>query len=132
RQAVLLAISRDSLLALAGEPVSEPVYSVVPAQLMAGGLTQEEANEAGVNYQQDVDQAKQLLAEAGYADGFAVDLVTSERSVYRLPYQVMADQLREIGITVNLEVVQHAAMHELIRQDANPLTLYVAYRPNAD
>lgn len=132
REAVILALSRESLIALAGEPVSEAVYSPVPAQLMTGGLTFEQATEAGVNYEPNVEQANALMAEAGYADGLEIDLVTSERPSYRLPYEVMAEQLRAIGITVNLEVVQHAAMHDLIRQDENVLTFYVAYRPNAD
>jgi peptide/nickel transport system substrate-binding protein len=29
-------------------------------------------------------------------------------------------------------VVDHATMHEQIRQDVNPIVLYVAFRPNAD
>ncbi|MGI8975678.1 MAG: ABC transporter substrate-binding protein, partial [Thermomicrobiales bacterium] len=81
---------------------------------------------------QDTARAMELLAEAGYEDGFEIDLVTSEMDSYRLNYEVLADELRQIGVTVNLEVVQHAAMHDLIRQDENALTFYVAYRPNAD
>jgi peptide/nickel transport system substrate-binding protein len=132
REAILLAIDRPSMIALSGEPVGEAVYSPVPAQLMAGGLTEEEATEAGVVYEQDLERAQELLTEAGYPDGFEIDLITSERPSYRLPYEVMAEELRQIGVTVNLEVVQHAAMHELIRQDENAITIYVAYRPNAD
>ena len=132
REAVMLAISRENHIALSGAPVGEAVYSPVPAQLMPGGLTEEEATEAGVNYEQDVERAQELLAEAGYPDGLEIDLVTSERDSYRRSYEVLAEELRQIGITVNLEVVQHAAMHDLIRQDENPLTFYVAYRPNAD
>ncbi|MGI8406475.1 MAG: ABC transporter substrate-binding protein, partial [Thermomicrobiales bacterium] len=86
----------------------------------------------GVNYKQDIEKAKQLLKEAGYADGFSMKLVTSEQPGYRTQYEVLAEELRQIGITINLEVVQHAAMHELIRQDANPITIYIAYRPTAD
>ncbi|MBA2759957.1 MAG: polyamine ABC transporter substrate-binding protein [Chloroflexia bacterium] len=132
REAIMLAISREGHIALSGAPVGEAVYSPVPAQLMEGGLTEEEATEADVNYEQDTARAMELLAEAGYEDGFEIDLVTSEMDSYRLNYEVLADELRQIGVTVNLEVVQHAAMHELIRQDENALTFYVAYRPNAD
>ncbi len=132
REAVVKALSRESHVALFGEPVGEPVYSVVPAQQMAGGLTEEEATEAGVNFEQDIEGATQLLADAGYGDGFEIDLVTSEMEDYRRSYEVLAEELRQIGITVNLEVVQHAAMHELIRQGENALTIYVAFRPNAD
>jgi peptide/nickel transport system substrate-binding protein len=99
---------------------------------MPGGLTEEEATEAGVNFEQDIEGATQLLADAGFADGIEIDLVTSEMEDYRRNYEVMAEELRQIGITVNLEVVQHAAMHELIRQDENALTIYIAFRPNAD
>ena len=37
RQAIALAINRDEHTALYGEPVSEIIYSVVPAQLCRAG-----------------------------------------------------------------------------------------------
>lgn len=132
RQAIAYAMSRENHLALFGDPVAEPIYSVVPAQLMPGGLTLEEAEAAGVVYAQDVERARELLAEAGYADGFTVDLITSEMEDYRANYEVLQAELAEIGITVNLNVVDHATMHAQIREDVNPITLYVAFRPNAD
>jgi peptide/nickel transport system substrate-binding protein len=129
REAVIKAISRESHVALFGEPVGEPTYSIVPYQQSPGGLTEEQATEAGVNYEQDIEGATQLLADAG-VEGLEIDLVTSEMEDYRRAYEVLSEELRQIGITVNLEVVQHAAMHELIRQDENALTVYVAFRPN--
>src|SRR5690606_39339791 len=47
RQALAYAMNREEHLALFGEPVAQSVYSVAPAELMAGGLTREEAEEAG-------------------------------------------------------------------------------------
>ena len=132
REAILLATSREGHVALFGEPVGVPVYSVVPADIMPGGLTQEEAAEAGVEFAQDIERSKELLAEAGYPDGFDLDLVTSEMDDYRTNYEVLAEELRQVGINVSLEVVQHAAMHDLIRQDRNAITIYVAFRPTAD
>jgi len=132
REAIILAIDRGNHVNIAGAPVAEPIYSVVPTNVVTGSLSEEEATEAGVNYAQNIDRAKELLAEAGYPDGFSLDLVTSEQDAYRTQYEVLAEELRQIGITVNLEVVQHAAMHDLIRQDANPITIYIAYRPTAD
>jgi len=131
REAVFKAINRENHIALSGSPVGEAVFSPVPAQLMEGGLTEEEATEAGVNIEPDIEGAKALLAEAGYPDGFEIDLVTSEQDAYRRNYEVLVEELRQIGITVNLEVVQHQAMHDLIRQDENAIVLYIAYRPNA-
>ncbi|HEU5434318.1 MAG TPA: ABC transporter substrate-binding protein [Thermomicrobiales bacterium] len=132
RQAIALALSRDAHVALFGAPVGEPIYSVVPAQLMPGGLTEDEAKEAGVLYQQNVDQAKQLLAEAGSPSGFDVKLVTSQMDDYRRNYEAMQEELNAIGVKIDLQVVQHAAMHELIRKGTNPLVIYVAFRPTAD
>jgi len=132
RQAIAYAVSRDEHTALYGEPVAENIYSVVPASLMPGGLTQEEAEAAGVTYDQDIERARELLAEAGYPDGFSIDLITSEMAAYRANYEVLQAELAEIGITVNLTVVDHATMHEQIRENVNPIVIYVAYRPNAD
>ncbi|MGH2533259.1 MAG: ABC transporter substrate-binding protein [Thermomicrobiales bacterium] len=132
REAIALAISKEDHLALYGEPVAQNVYSPVPADFMPGGLTMEEAEAAGVLWEQDIERATELLAEAGFADGFEVDLITSEMPAYRSNYEVLVAELDEIGITVNLQVVDHATMHEQIRQDVNPITLYVVFRPNAD
>ena len=132
REAIALAINRDEHAALRGAPVSELIASVVPAQLMPGGLTEEEAAAAGVLHEQDIERARELMAEAGHADGFSIDLITSEMTDYSANYEVLQAELAEIGITVNLTVVDHATMHEQIRKDVNPIVIYVAYRPNAD
>jgi peptide/nickel transport system substrate-binding protein len=131
REAIALAISRDEHAALRGAPVSELIGSVVPPQL-PGGLTEEEATAAGVLHEQDIERARELLAEAGHADGFNMDLITSEMTDYSANYEVLQSELAEIGITINLTVVDHATMHAQIREDVNPIVIYVAYRPNAD
>ena len=120
REAIALAVNRDEHAALRGAPVSELIASVVPAQLMPGGLTEEEAAAAGVLHEQDIERARELMAEAGYADGFSIDLITSEMTDYSANYEVLQAELAEIGITVNLTVVDHATMHEQIRKDVEP------------
>ncbi|MEJ7762633.1 MAG: ABC transporter substrate-binding protein [Thermomicrobiales bacterium] len=132
RQAIAYALNRDDFVALSGEPVAEAVYSVVPAQLMEGGLTQEQAATADVEYAYDIERAQQLMEEAGFADGFELELVTSEMDAYRRVYEVMQESLSEIGIELQVNVVDHATMHEQIRLDVNPITVYNAFRPNAD
>lgn len=132
REAIILAVSQENHIALSGAPVAEPIYSVVPTGIVNGSLSQEEAEAAGVLYQQDIDRAKELLAEAGYADGFTLNLVTSEQTAYLSQYTVLQEELAQIGITIELEVVQHAVMHEQIRAGSNAITIYIAYRPTAD
>lgn len=132
REAIVKAISREAHVSVAGSPISEPMFGVTTADHLPGGLSQEEAEAEGVYYEQDIDGAKALLEEAGYGDGFELDLVSSEMEVYRVHYEVLQEELRQVGITINLEIVQHATMHELIREGRNAITIYSAYRPTPD
>ncbi len=132
RQALAYALDRDEFLALFGEPVAANVYSAVPSDFLAGGLTEKEVTDLGLDYGKDLDKAKALLAEAGFADGFALEVVSSERESYLKNYQSMQAQLAEIGVDLTVNTVDHASMHTLIREDVNPIIVYVAWRPNAD
>jgi len=132
RQALAYGISRDEMLAMFSKRVYMKVYSPVPAQFLAGGLTEQEVADAGVEYKVDRDKARQLLAEAGYPDGFSLDVFVSESSSYRKAYENLQAQWAEIGVKLNISMVDHSSMHKLIRQDANPVVLYMAWRPNAD
>ncbi|HYI24816.1 MAG TPA: ABC transporter substrate-binding protein [Thermomicrobiales bacterium] len=130
REAILLATNRENVLAIAGN-VGEAAFSVVPPT-QPGGLDEAAANEAGVNFEPNVERAMELLAEAGHAEGFELDVVSSEQEDYLRPYTVLQEELRQVGITLNVEVVQHQAMHDLIREGSNPIVIYVAFRPTAD
>jgi peptide/nickel transport system substrate-binding protein len=131
RKAIAYALAREDFLAFFGEDTAAPLYSPVPAEYLAGGLTQEEVAAAGVQYATDRAMAEELLAEAG-VEGPSFTSNTSERASYRRTYEAIQDQLNQVGITLNLEVVDHSTMHSLIREDANPLIVYIAWRPNAD
>lgn len=132
RKALAYALDRDEFLALFGEPVAENVYSPVPAKFLAGGLTQEEAEAADLAYNVDRERAKQMLADAGYPDGFDLEVITSEMTGYRRIYENMQAQLAEVGVNLAVNVVDHSTMHSMIREDANPIVVYIAWRPNAD
>jgi len=132
RKAIAYALDRDEFLALFGEPVAENVYSPVPAKFLAGGLTRAEAEKLGLTYDVDREKAKQMLADAGYPGGFSLEVVTSEMTGYRRIYESMQAQLAEVGIDLKVKVVDHSTMHKLIREDVNPIVVYIAWRPNAD
>jgi peptide/nickel transport system substrate-binding protein len=132
RQAVASALNRDEFLALYGSQVAQKVFSPVPQAFMAGGLGESEVNARGVAYPHDPDKAKQLLRDAGFANGLAFSVVTSEMPAYRVIYESMQAQLARVGIKMDLQVVDHATMHDQIRKDVNPVVVYVAFRPTAD
>jgi peptide/nickel transport system substrate-binding protein len=132
RKALAYAVDREVFRSLFAEGVVENVYSPVPANFLPGGLTRDEAVRLRLDYAYDPDQARALLAEAGYANGFALKLVSSERGHYLANYERLRDQLAAIGVEVELEVVKHREMHKRIRADENAIVIYVAWRPNAD
>ncbi len=132
RKALAYALDRDEFLALFGEPVAENVYSPVPAKFLAGGLTKDEVESLDLAYDVDRERAKQMLADAGYPDGFSLEVVTSEMTGYRRIYENMQAQLAEVGVDLKVNVVDHSTMHAQIREDVNPIVVYIAWRPNAD
>lgn len=121
RRALAHATNRDELITFSGSALTTPEYSAVPAGY--DGFTDDVERHA-----YDVDRARALLAEAGLADGFTTESVVSNSVLY-LPYMnILREQWRKAGITVNFRVVDHPTFHRLIRQDASPLVIYAARR----
>ncbi|WP_207682189.1 ABC transporter substrate-binding protein [Desulfonema magnum] len=131
RKAIAYALDRNEFLNCFGGHLLEKLYSPVPAQL-TGGLKQEKVKELKLDYTADLEKAMSLLDKTEYADGFSLELVTSERPVYRKYYECLRDQLEEIGIDCDLNVLAHSSMHTRIRQGENPIVIYIAWRPDAD
>lgn len=132
RRAIAYALSREAFLNTTSRQFVGTVHSPVPARFLPGGLTQADAEGLDLAYDQDLAKAKQLMVEAGYPDGFTLDLVSSEKRLYRTCYEEMRRQLLQIGINCRITVETHADMHKLIRQDPKPIVIYVAWRPNPD
>ena len=62
------------------------------------------------NYAQDVDKAKELLAQAGYPDGFSMKItVPSNYKQHVDTGLVLAEQLKAVGITAEVEQVEWSA-----------------------
>ena len=132
RRALAYALDRKEFLALIGPGIAEPVYSPVPVKFLPGGLTEKEVATRGLDFPHDPARARKLLADARHPQGFALEVATSELHGYRVLYESMQAQLAKVGVKLAVKVVDHATMHSLIRKDANPLVIYIAWRPNAD
>ncbi len=132
RRAIAFALDRDAFLNTASKQFVGPVYSPVPATFLPGGLSHAEATALNLTYTNDLAKAKRLMVDAGYPDGFALELVTSEKRLYRTCYQEMRRQLLRIGINCQITVESHSNMHKQIRRNPKPIVIYVAWRPNAD
>lgn len=73
----------------------------------------------------DPEKARKLLAEAGHPNGFTVkNYFISKSFFYPKVLTLAQEQLRKVGIIVELQVVEHATFHENIRKNLNPFVLY--------
>jgi peptide/nickel transport system substrate-binding protein len=103
RQAVAAAIDYDGIIEglMGGNATRPPTF--IPVGL--AGITPELVAEIG--YQLDPEKAKQLLADAGLADGFSFDLYYANAAVAGVSYQTVAQKIQAdlsaVGITVNLK-----------------------------
>jgi len=132
RKAIAYTIDRDEILALFNPLTAKNIYSIIPPEFLPGGLTEAEANALGLGYAQDLDQARALLIEAGYPNGFSLPVLASNLETLRKIHDNLKVQLARIGIDLQITYVEHAVWHQMIREDKSALVVYGAWRPNAD
>ncbi len=127
RRAVAHAINRDEMVQFLGKDVAEPAWSVVPNGYLG------QTTEGIPKYDYNPEKAKALLKEAGYPDGFSTKVMITNIESLLKPMQVIQEQLRKVGIKVELEVLEHATWHAQIRKNLSSMVLYGAARfPVAD
>jgi peptide/nickel transport system substrate-binding protein len=123
RRAIAYALDRDVFVDLLGPVLGGPQISPIPPGYFGHiqmGMEQ---------YEYDPNRAKKLLAEAGYAQGISLgEQFCSESDEYLRPFQVIQEQLRQVGINFDIKVVDHPTYHKLIRQDKNALVIYGSVR----
>jgi peptide/nickel transport system substrate-binding protein len=125
RQAIAHAINRKAMVQFTGDKVSREAISVVPN----GNLG---VVDVGLPAH-DPAKAKALLREAGFPNGVKLKVVQSTLPVLLRIMEVVQGQLRESGIELDIEPVDHPTYHANIRKDLSQVTLYQAARfPVAD
>lgn len=100
RQAIAYAIDYDGIIneLLQG-------YADRPAGVLPIGV---QGSDPSIRYERDLDRARELLAEAGYADGFDLTLYTGSGAPAGIPIETLsakiAADLAEIGINLSIEM----------------------------
>lgn len=105
RQAISMAINRDSIIngvlngigIPANGPLSEGVFGY---------------SEELEPLPYDVDKAKELLAEAGYPDGFSTTIWTNDNQGRMDTAENVQEQLKQIGIDVSIQILEWGAYLE--------------------
>jgi len=108
RQALFYAIDRDEITKSLA-PVSKRTYGLNPPSF-PGGFTDTTVPEE-IAYTYNPDKAKALLAEAGFKDGLSFKADTSQREDFQSIMLIIQDQLRRIGVDMQLNIKDHTAFH---------------------
>lgn len=126
RKAIQHAINKKEIVALFGKELVREMMGPVPDTFFG-------ATEDVPQYEYDPEKSKQLLAEAGYADGFTLDVISTERRSILDTMLVIQAQLRKVGIELKLSVYPHSTWHELMREGKGALNIRATGRlPFAD
>ena len=85
-------------------------------------------------YEHDVEKAKELLAAAGYPDGFKTKItVSSHNDMYSNIAQIVAENLKQVGIEVEIELVEWGIWLDRVYfgRDYEMTTIDLTGRPSA-
>ncbi len=120
RQALNYAVDRqtiiDALLGGTATPLGQP--------FVPGGFGYNPNNEA---YPYDPDKARELLAEAGYADDLTIKL-TAQNTVLSDVLTALVDYFADVGVTAELEVIEPGLGNQrLLAGDYDPLFMSYWY-----
>ncbi len=126
RLALAHAVDRSQLVQFKGDLTAAAGVSVVPSGYLG-------TDEKAPLPKHDVAAAKKLLAEAGYPNGVTVKSVQTSLPTMLNSMQIIQNQLKQAGIDLQLDVVDHQTFHANIRKDMSGVTYYSAARfPVAD
>jgi peptide/nickel transport system substrate-binding protein/glutathione transport system substrate-binding protein len=108
RQAISYGIDRQAISEAAFFGYGSPLYG---PPTIAGSWYYSE--DLAKTFSYDPAKAKQLLAEAGYAKGFELELLTYQGlQIYTVTAQIVQANLKEVGIDVKIKLAEWASVVE--------------------
>ena len=108
RQAISYAIDRQAISEAAFFGYGTPLYGP-PTIADSWYYSSDYSN----TFQRNLPKAKKLLAEAGYANGFDLELLTYHGlQIYTVTAQIVQANLKEVGINVDIKLSEWAAVVE--------------------
>lgn len=124
RQAINMAIDKEGILASI-----EQGRGSITSQVFAESSTAY-IKDLKDPYPFDPEKAKQLLVDAGYADGFAMEMPTAAAVSDPALNAVIADNLAAVGITVNWVDVPVTEFLQELMSGKYPATWMSLFRPS--
>jgi peptide/nickel transport system substrate-binding protein len=128
RRAINHALNKEEIIQFVFKGMGEPAYGYLPPALKDEYL--EESQELAYEY--DPDKAKQLLAEAGYADGLELTLSADNSSKSSKLAEIIQNQLKEVGINTNIQLYDSASYADMLKEGKQELFIREYSWSNAD
>lgn len=114
RQALSIGTSRSAALAVTYNGKGELGGISVPGKWALPGERLAEVPGYGPNGEADVEKAKAMLAEAGYPDGFDVNLLVRQNPLFEPVGVFLKDQWAKLGVRATIDIQEGAAYAEAV------------------
>jgi len=128
RQAINHAINKEEIITYVFRGIGTPAHGYLPPALKSEYYADSEKD----GYAYDVERAKALLAEAGYADGLNVKLAAENSTEYSRLAEVLQSQLKAVGINADLQLYDSSSYTAMLKTGEQELFLRLYSWPNAD
>jgi len=108
RQAISHAVDRQAILREVWKNIGSPGQGPLAQTVWASA-----AGQLNPQYDYNPEKARQLLAEAGYPNGFSTKLSTNDTAIRIDINTAIASMLRQVGIDAQVEIVEWASYLEM-------------------
>ncbi|WP_210508331.1 ABC transporter substrate-binding protein [Naasia sp. SYSU D00057] len=125
RQAINYALDKEALVKTVGNGYGTPTSQIFPTFSPSYDESLDDY------YTYDLDKAKELMADAGYADGFEITMPRAA-AIPEAHWTLYADQLAQIGITVNYQELQATEFIPSIIGGEFPMTWFTLQQDPTD
>ena len=109
RQALAMAYNQDNVKKIWGVPDAPSSYGSLTAITGDAYLPLEQLGDVGKYWKDDPAAAKQLLASAGYANGFETTYTSDTCCAPQFVSEALIADMAKIGVKLNMTVKEHAA-----------------------
>lgn len=116
RQAIAMTINRENFILAAKDG-----YAVLANTVLSPKTPFYNPDQKAI--EMDVEAAKQLLADAGYPDGFEMS-ISFQGSVYKTIAQLIQSDLAQIGITVVCDELEASSLKTKMQAGEHDMVIY--------
>ncbi|MBN8203378.1 MULTISPECIES: glutathione ABC transporter substrate-binding protein [Bacillaceae] len=124
RQAINYAVNKEAFISVVNSGYGLPLDSIIPSKTQFYSKQE--------TYDHNIEKAKELMKEAGFEDGFNAEIWGNTNSDTLKGMQFIQQQLKEIGITVEIKSMEEGTLSDEIYgaqtpEDAKVQMWYVSW-----